>query len=154
MKKYNCNNTLDYAHEFNRMCDTFHCSSDCPLCVLPCGAVKNITSEHIRRVQAWSDAHPEIMEITLTDKQIEILKALNLLGFSYIARDSGGEIYAYTEHPKKTSAVWACTAGEYFNFKYFREEISDALSSLISWDDDEPLYIADLLAAFPEEEKQ
>lgn len=149
--KYNSNNTLDYAHEFNRMCDTFHCSSDCPLCVLPCGAVKNITPEHIRRVQAWSDAHPEI---TLTDKQVEILKSLNLLGFSYIARDSGGEIYAYTGHPKKTSAIWAFTSGECFDFKHFREEISDALSSLISWDDDEPLYIADLLAAFPEEEKQ
>lgn len=70
--KYNCNNTLDYEHEFNRMCDTFHCSSDCPLCVLPCGAVKNITPEHINRVQAWSDAHPEI---TLTGKQVEIRTA-------------------------------------------------------------------------------
>lgn len=150
--KYNCNNTLDYAHEAVRMCNTFDCCADCPLDDLVCRSVEVIiTSEHIERVQKWSDAHPEI---TLTDKQIEILKALNLLGFSYIARDSGGEIWAYTECPKKTTALWACTSGECFDFKHFREEISDALSSLISWDDDEPLYIADLLAAFPEEEKQ
>ncbi len=141
MKKYNCNNTLDYAHEFTRMCNTFHCNSGCPLYVLPCGAAKNITPEHIRRVQAWSDAHPEI---TLTDKQVEIFKALNLLGFRYIAKDSDGAVYAFTEHPGKGLEAWGGN-GEYFSVKVLRSEVSAAISALVNWSDTEPLCIAEAL---------
>lgn len=142
MKKYNCNNTLDYAHEFNRMCDTFHCSSDCPLYVLPCGVVKNITSEHIRRVQAWSDAHPEI---TLTGKQDEIFKALNLLGFRYIAEDASGKVDAYTHKPRKCGKVWVYTAGECARTQFLRPGVFDAISSLVDWCDTEPFCIAEAL---------
>jgi hypothetical protein len=145
MKKYNCNNTLDYAHEFTRMCNTFHCSSGCPLYVLPCGAAKNITPEHIRRVQAWSDAHPEI---TLTDKQVEIFKALNLLGFRYIAKDSDGATYAFTVRPGKGLEAWGGNGG-YFDLnlksKYIRAGVFDAISSLVNWSDEEPLNIEEAL---------
>lgn len=142
MKKYNCNNTLDYAHEFTRMCNTFHCSSGCPLYVLPCGAAKNITPEHIRRVQEWSDTHPEI---TLTDKQVEIFKALNLLGFRYIAQDSDGKVDAYTHQPSKCGGIWAYTAGECVRTQFLREEVFGAVSSLVDWSDTEPLCIAEAL---------
>lgn len=142
MKKYNCNNTLDYAHEFTRMCNTFHCSSGCPLYVLPCGAAKNVTPEHIRRVQAWSDAHPEI---TLTDKQVEIFKALNLLGFRYIAQDTDGKVDAYTHQPSKCGGIWAYTAGECVRTQFLREEVFGAVSSLVNWSDEEPLCIAEAL---------
>ncbi|MCB6616619.1 hypothetical protein, partial [Ruminococcus sp. 210702-SL.1.03] len=85
MKKYNCNNTLEYVHEAARMCRAFDKFDDCDGCPLAKKSCRifDITSEHIRRVQAWSDAHPEI---TLTDKQVEIFKALDLLGFRYIAK--------------------------------------------------------------------
>lgn len=153
MKKYNCNNTLDYAHEFTRMCNTFHCSSGCPLYVLPCGAAKNITPEHIRRVQAWSDAHPEI---TLTDKQVEIFKALNLLGFRYIAKDSDGATYAFTVRPGKGLEAWGGNGG-YFDLnlksKYIRAGVFDAISSLVNWSDEEPLNIEEALEQ-AEETKQ
>lgn len=142
MKKYNCNNTLDYAHEFTRMCNTFHCSSGCPLYVLPCGAAKNVTPEHIRRVQAWSDAHPEI---TLTDKQVEIFKALNLLGFRYIAQDASGKVDAYTHQPGKCGEVWVYTAGECARTQFLRPGVFDAISSLVDWSDTEPLCIAEAL---------
>lgn len=145
MKKYNCNNTLDYAHEFTRMCNTFHCSSGCPLYVLPCGAAKNITPEHIKRVQIWSDSHPEI---TLTDKQVEIFKALNLLGFRYIAQDSDGATYAFTVRPGKGLEAWGGNGG-YFDLnlksKYIRAGVFDAISSLVNWSDEEPLCIAEAL---------
>ena len=144
MKKYNCNNTLEYAHEASRMCRAFDkCGGcdGCPLCVLPCGAAKNITSEHIRRVQAWSDAHPEI---TLTDKQVEIFKALNLLGFRYIAKDSDGAVYAFTERPGKSPEAWGGN-GEYFNIKVLRSEVSAAVSPLVEWNDTEPLCVAEAL---------
>lgn len=142
MKKYNCNNTLDYTHEFNRMCKTFDCCDDCSLYVLPCGAAKNITPEHIRRVQAWSDAHPEI---TLTDKQVEIFKALNLLGFRYIAKDASGKVDAYTHQPGKCGEVWVYTAGECARTQFLRPGIFDAISSLVNWNDTEPLCIAEAL---------
>ena len=138
MKKYNCNNTLDYTHEFNRMCKTFDCCDDCSLYVLPCGAAKNITPEHIRLVQEWSDAHPEI---TLTDKQVEIFKALNLLGYKYIAHDKNKDIATYFSEPYKGRKQWEAGA--------FRLEIHsnarEVISSLVNWSDDKPLCIAEAL---------
>ena len=144
MKKYNCNNTLDYAHELTRMCNTFRCSSDCPLYVLPCGAAKNITPEHIRRVQAWSDAHPEI---TLTDKQVEIFKALNLLGFRYIAKDANGNAYAYTYCPEKGDRAWLYINinEEIIKIQKLRTDATTALVQLVSWEDEKPLNIAEAL---------
>ena len=147
MKKYNCNNTLEYAHEFTRMCNTFHCSSDCPLYVLPCVAAKNITPEHIRRVQAWSDAHPEI---TLTDKQVEILKSLNTLGYKYIAQDKNKDIATYFSEPYKGRKSWESGA--------FRLEIHSAIARevifpLVNWSDEKPLNIAEALEQ-AEETKQ
>lgn len=141
MKKYNCNNTLDYAHEFTRMCNTFHDCNDCPMRDLSCGD-GNITAEHIKRVQAWSDAHPEIR---LTDKQVEIFKALDLLGFRYIAKDADGKVDAYTHQPSKCGGIWAYTAGECVRTQFLREEVFDAISSLVEWSDTEPLNIAEAL---------
>lgn len=148
MKKYNCNNTLEYAHELNRMCETFdNCSTcPCPLYGMSCGHLE-ITAEHIKIVQAWSDAHPEI---TLTDKQVEIFKALNLLGFRYIAQDSDGATYAFTVRPGKGLEAWGGN-GEYFNLKskYLRAGVFagvfDVISSLVEWSDTEPLCIAEAL---------
>ena len=143
MKKYNCNNTLDYAHGVSRMCKTYPNCEECPLSqVKPCDFFEGVTAEHIRRVQAWSDAHPEI---TLTDKQVEIFKALNLLGFKYIAKDSDGKIYAYTDRPEKFQAIWFFAIGECITIKHLRAGVFDAISSLVSWSDTEPLCIAEAL---------
>lgn len=146
MKKYNCNNTLDYAHEASRMCNkTYPNCEVCPLLQLnPCDALA-VTPEYIKRVQAWSDAHPEI---ALTDKQVEIFKALNLLGFRYIAQDSDGATYAFTERPRKGLEAWGGSGG-YFDLnlksKYIRAGVFDAISSLVNWSDEEPLCIAEAL---------
>ena len=145
MKKYNCNNTLEYVHEIARMCrafDKFEGCEGCPLHGLGC-EWDDVTPEHIRRVQAWSDTHPEI---TLTDTQVEIFKALNLIGFRYIAQDSDGKVYAFTERPGKGLEAWGGN-GEYFDLKskYLRAGVLDAISSLVSWSDTEPLCIAEAL---------
>lgn len=140
MKKYNCNNTLEYAHEASRLCRTYRGGClDCPLHGLGC-EWDDVTPEHIKRVQAWSDVHPEI---TLTDKQVEIFKALNLLGFRYIAQDSDGAVYAFTERPGKELEAWGGNGG-YFDLKakYIRAGVFDAISSLVDWSDREPLNIA------------
>ena len=143
MKKYNCNNTLDYSHETKRMCETFRGCSGCPLHDLDCRESGNITPEHIRRVQAWSDAHPEVI---LTDEQREIFKALDLLGLKFIAKDSNGAVYAFAERPEKWFRAWGVD-GEYFDLesKYLRAGVSDAISPLVSWNDKEPLNIAEAL---------
>lgn len=139
MKKYNCNNTLEYAHEAKRMCETFdNCSTcPCPLYGMSCGHLE-ITAEHINRVQAWSDAHPETV---LTDKQREILGALNLLGYKYIAHDKNKDIATYFSEPYKGRKQWEAGA--------FRLEIHsnarEVISSLVNWSDTEPLCIAEAL---------
>lgn len=148
MKKYNCNNTKDYAHEVSRMCKTYPNCDECPLSqVKPCDSFEGVTAEHIRLVQEWSDANPEI---TLTDEQHEILKALNLLGFRYIAKDSDGQMFVYTDRPRKGSKTWLCGGScfNYFNLKYLR-----AVFPLVNWSDEEPLCIAEALEQ-AEETKQ
>ena len=143
-QKYNCNNTLEFIHEIERMCKAFTLCKDCPLDDIECRKA-DITAEHIKRVQIWSDAHPEI---TLTDKQVEIFKALNLLGFRYIAKDADGKVYAFTECPRKGLEMWG-ESGGYFDLnlksKYIRAGVFDAISSLVSWSDTEPLNIAEVL---------
>ncbi len=141
MKKYNCNNTLDYVHELKRMCESFVICSDCPICTNCSGAIREINANKIADVQAWSDANPEI---TLTDKQVEIFKALNLLGFRYIAKDSDGAVYAFTERPGKGLEEWGGN-GEYFNIKVLRSEVSATVFPLVEWSDDEPLNIEEVL---------
>lgn len=156
MNKYNCNNTLEYVHEAARMCRAFDkcegCEDceGCPLAKKSC-EIFDVTPEHIRRVQAWSDAHPEI---TLTDKQVEIFKALNLLGFRYIAQDTDGKVDAYTHQPSKCGGIWAYTAGECVRTQFLREEVFGAVSSLVNWSDEEPLCIAEALKQQAEETKQ
>lgn len=137
MKKYNCNNTLEYAHEVSRLCKTYRGCLDCPLYGLGC-EWDDVTPEHINRVQAWSDAHPETV---LTDKQREILGALNLLGYKYIAHDKNKDIATYFSEPYKGRKQWEAGA--------FRLEIHsnarEVISSLVNWSDDKPLCIAEAL---------
>lgn len=141
MKKYNCNNTLDYSHEAERMCETFdNCSTcPCPLYGMSCGHLE-ITAEHIKIVQAWSDNHPEIV---LTDEQLEILEALDLLGYKYIAQDKNKDIATYFSEPYKGRKSWEAGA---FRLEIHSANAREVISPLVNWSDDEPLYIADLLA--------
>lgn len=140
MKKYNCNNTLEYSHEAERMCETFdNCSTcPCPLYGMSCGHLE-ITAEHINRVQAWSDAHPEI---TLTDKQLEILEALDLLGYKYIAQDKNKDIATYFSEPYKGRKSWEAGA---FRLEIHSANAREVISPLVDWSDTEPLCIAEAL---------
>ena len=66
MSKYDCSKTVDYAHEFTRMCDA-GCEA-CPLRKGPlhkvgCG-LRKLTEKTIAIVQKWSDEHPEVPKLT------------------------------------------------------------------------------------------
>lgn len=141
MKKYNCNNTLEYVHEATRMCRAFDkCEGceGCPLAKKSC-EIFDITPEHINRVQAWSDAHPEI---TLTDKQLEILEALDLLGYKYIAQDKNKDIATYFSEPYKGRKSWEAGA---FRLEIHSANAREVISPLVDWSDTEPLCIAEAL---------
>ena len=140
MKKYNCNNTLDYAHEAERMCETFdNCSTcPCPLYGMSCGHLE-ITAEHIKIVQAWSDNHPEIV---LTDEQLEILEALDLLGYKYIAQDKNKDIATYFSEPYKGRKSWEAGA---FRLEIHSANAREVISPLVNWSDTEPFCIAEAL---------
>ena len=140
MKKYNCNNTLDYSHEAKRMCETFdNCSTcPCPLYGMSCGHLE-ITAEHIKIVQAWSDNHPEIV---LTDEQLEILEALDLLGYKYIAQDKNKDIATYFSEPYKGRKSWEAGA---FRLEIHSANAREVISPLVNWSDTEPLCIAEAL---------
>lgn len=140
MKKYNCNNTLDYSHEAERMCETFdNCSTcPCPLYGMSCGHLE-ITAEHIKIVQAWSDNHPEIV---LTDEQLEILEALDLLEYKYIAQDKNKDIATYFSEPYKGRKSWEAGA---FRLEIHSANAREVISPLVNWSDTEPLCIAEAL---------
>ncbi len=63
MKKYDCNKTLDYAHELGRMCDSHTVcvgeDRECPMRNSGCDFSMNVSREQIAIVQKWSDEHPE-----------------------------------------------------------------------------------------------
>lgn len=141
--KYNCNNTMDYVHEFIRMCNEFSICGNCPMAraKLSCKA-SDISEAHINIVQEWSDAHPEF---TLTAEQCEVLKAMLLLGFKYIAKDADGMIYMYTACPQKRYKMWTSAAREYVTTMHLSAQAVTPISPLVEWGDEEPLNIEEVL---------
>lgn len=66
MSKYDCNNIMDYGHEFRRLCDSYPSCSDngrCPLIGRYCNSLGRITQEEIDILQKWSDENPEAPKI-------------------------------------------------------------------------------------------
>lgn len=71
MSKYDCNNIMDYGHEYCRLCDSHpSCNDDdeCPLRGRYCGTLGRITQEEIDILQKWSDEHPEPPKLTKKDR--------------------------------------------------------------------------------------
>ena len=64
MPKFDCNNTIDFISEYNRLCESNQDCINCPLflvlsdnsCVR---GIINRTKEAIKIVQKWSDEHPK-----------------------------------------------------------------------------------------------
>lgn len=89
----------------------------------------------------------------LETREIEILKALDLLGYKYIARDKGGNIFAYFPKPIKDFQFW------FFNINTHPDKIQSIklksdLFSFVDWEDKEPTNISNLLSALNGGEKK
>ena len=84
----------------------------------------------------------ERKESELTDKEIEILNALKVLGYVWLARDRNSELYAFFNEPTKSYSVWDDDNEE--ERYYFPIKEKD-LFNFIKWEDEEPIKIDELL---------
>ena len=89
MKKYDCTRALDYNHEILRMCHSYPngCENSCPFEDMDCN---DITEEHIRMVQQWSDEHPEMPTITKDERLF--LECFRIAEDKYIMRTSPNDL--------------------------------------------------------------
>jgi hypothetical protein len=80
----------------------------------------------------------------LTETQISEMKALLLVGLKWIAKDKHGDIFFYTEKPRKRpdDGIWDIPIGE---GELLEARPKMEVRSLVSWDDREPLNIENAL---------
>lgn len=83
----------------------------------------------------------------LSEKEIEILKALDVIGFTHIARDRNSNIYAYYSELKKPCNFSSLANGSL----YF--EIKTGLFAFIMFADEKTTSIQELLSDFEKGEK-
>lgn len=98
MSKYDCNNIMDYEHEFHRLCDSYpSCSANgrCPLIGRYCNSLGRITQEEIDILQKWSDEHPEPPKLTKKDRAF--LESFRGIADRKISKDPNGCAYYYFE---------------------------------------------------------
>lgn len=81
----------------------------------------------------------ERKEYELTSHEIDVLKALQTLGFNWIARDRNNNLYAYNDKPHKFDYQWN-TGGIVISLKHLTVGFD-----FIKWSDDEPTNINELL---------
>lgn len=79
-------------------------------------------------------------EIKLSEREIEILKALKILGCKWLTRDRNSILFAYLKKPVKLTSIWDTDENWcYVNIKYIK------LFRFIKWEDTKPTKIDDLL---------
>ena len=81
----------------------------------------------------------------MSEREIEILKALDTLNFTHIARDKGGNIFAYQTKPIKGLDEW------FFNNTVHPDKMQSIklkrdLFTFIDWKDKKPTSISNLLS--------
>lgn len=77
-------------------------------------------------------------KMQLTQEQIKILKALNTSGYSWLAIDKDGELFAFKTKPEKIKNCWF---GDLYPVPLF----VGYLFTFIKWEDEEPTNIDNLL---------
>lgn len=88
--------------------------------------------------------HGIIRRPRYTPKQAEVLKALKVIGYAdgFLTKDSDGTVFAHTTKPYKGCEEWLGSK----TYSFIPGNIG-----LVSWDDDEPLSIAQALLDAGEE---
>lgn len=78
-------------------------------------------------------------EHNLTEREVEVLEALQTLGFEWLAKDKDERLYAYGNKPKKLKSVWATVEFT------ITTPIDEDLFTFIEWEDKKPVSIKELL---------
>lgn len=124
--KYDCTKAKDFLHELSRLmvaCNKAEKPIPCAGCPLAVYDVEflclgkttfasgifseiseNKFNDIVKRLQKWSDSHPERRELTVDEAAV--LVGLKLLGFKHIAADKDKTVWAYTEIPEKDVKYW------------------------------------------------
>lgn len=81
-----------------------------------------------------------IKHLPVTEKEKEILKALYMLGFIYVARDKNSTLCAYTSLPNKDKIGWYCSGCRlsFVDLPFFGKEVD---FKYIRWEDEKPFDI-------------
>ena len=77
------------------------------------------------------------VKVSLTEHEIEILKALKVLGLNWIARDGNNTLYAYASKPVKRGFLFSAMGN--------RSLLDKDLFKFITWQDEEATEIEELL---------
>lgn len=84
----------------------------------------------------WKELE-EQYEITLLER--EMLKRFKTVGYSYVARDSSGDVYIYNNKPDKFETYWSNGSCDNSLYDF------DDLFQFVQWEDEEPTKIGDVL---------
>ena len=77
-------------------------------------------------------------ENKLTEREIEVLKALQAIGRKWLARDIDDKLFAFETEPEKGMVSW-------FTDFQWKTRIDENLFTFIKWIDDEPTNIKEIL---------
>src|SRR5574344_2281450 len=79
----------------------------------------------------------------ITKEDYELLKNYRAKGYEWIARDKNCDLYAFNVMPTKFISFWAVQSG--FNLPYLVGECGDNILTCVTWYDEEPTKILDLM---------
>ena len=79
------------------------------------------------------------LKLTITENEKVILQSIDLK-YKYIARDKNGSLWLYDKKPSRERTGWGNRGLVCTSFKGFSD-----IFSFITWEDDEPYVIAELL---------
>jgi hypothetical protein len=80
----------------------------------------------------------ERKEYNLTEREVEVLEALQTLGHEWLVRDKDNRLFAYKHKPSKRNMGW-------FHFGSPTILVDEDLFTFIKWEDKEPTNIKELL---------
>ena len=86
-------------------------------------------------VTVLSNPDSIIKRIPVTEKEKEILKALYILGFRYVARDENSHLYCYETLPYKEEGTWN-SDNHWFNLKNIPSFKQETDFQFIRWEDE------------------
>lgn len=80
-----------------------------------------------------------VEKIKLSEDEITVLKALDIIGYKYLARDKNENIFAYDEEPEKGLTIWSSDC--FLSMSILKSE----LFNFVKWTDKNPYNVKELL---------